>query len=66
MSHIFETLNISGSTFYAVDPQNPQSLEEQAALFQSQFVNGFSQGLDSTWVENFITQNNLNRLGIFG
>lgn len=63
---IFETLNIGGSTFYAADPQNPQSLEEQAAWFQSQFVNGFSQGLDSTWVENFITQNDLNRLGIFG
>ncbi|MDR3197669.1 MAG: hypothetical protein LBU34_07330 [Planctomycetaceae bacterium] len=63
---IFETLNIGGSTFYAVNPQEPQSLEDQAARLQSQFVNGFSQGLDSSWVENFITQNDLKQLGIFG
>lgn len=62
---IFETLNITGSTFYAYDPQNPQSLEEQAAEFQTQFVNGFSQGLKSSWTENFITQNGLNLLGVF-
>ncbi|MDR2117905.1 MAG: hypothetical protein LBP87_16145 [Planctomycetaceae bacterium] len=30
---IFETFNIGGSAFYAVDPQNPQSLEKQAAWF---------------------------------
>jgi hypothetical protein len=62
---IFETLNIGGSAFYAADPQQTQTLEEQAALYQSQFINEFSQGLDSAWVKNFITQNGLNTLGLF-
>ncbi|MDR2754346.1 MAG: hypothetical protein LBC20_01445 [Planctomycetaceae bacterium] len=65
IQQIFETLNITGSAFYAYDSQNPQSFEEQAAEFQSQFVNGFSQGLKSSWAENFIAQNGLNLLGIF-
>ncbi|MDR2706814.1 MAG: hypothetical protein LBC02_13620 [Planctomycetaceae bacterium] len=63
---IFKTLNIAGSTFYAYDLQNPQSPEEQAAWIQSQFANGFSQGSNSLWAEDFITQESLNLLGIFG